>query len=143
MSDANLGLLCNVCGKIFKSRDALDFHIMYTKLSGHDVLQQVMYIVNVCNRFALLLMASKYLSGSTYFLMRKYLDMDQRCLNPVQKWPKISVIICVCNLSVWHCLLHQLAFATFKTCFLLIYTINSKLEIAEPVIESDIRVVTP
>ena len=41
MSDANLGLLCNVCGKIFKSRDALDFHIMYTKLPGHDVLQQV------------------------------------------------------------------------------------------------------
>ena len=40
MSGANLGLLCNVCGKIFKSRDALDFHIMYTKLPGHDVLQQ-------------------------------------------------------------------------------------------------------
>ena len=40
MSDANLGLLCNVCGKIFKSRDALDFHIMYTKLPGHDVVQQ-------------------------------------------------------------------------------------------------------
>ena len=40
MSDANLGLLCNVCGKIFKSRDALDFHIMYTKLPGHDILQQ-------------------------------------------------------------------------------------------------------
>ena len=39
MNDANLGLLCNVCGKIFKSRDALDFHIMYTKLPGHDVLQ--------------------------------------------------------------------------------------------------------
>ena len=47
MSDANLGLLCNVCGKIFKSRDALDFHIMYTKLPGHDVLQQVIYSVNV------------------------------------------------------------------------------------------------
>ena len=45
MSDANLGLLCNVCGKIFKSRDALDFHIMYTKLPGHDVLQQVIYSV--------------------------------------------------------------------------------------------------
>ena len=40
MSDANLGLLCNVCGKIFKSKDALDFHIMYTKLPGHDILQQ-------------------------------------------------------------------------------------------------------
>lgn len=40
MSESNLGLLCNVCGKIFKSRDALDFHIMYTKLPGHDVLQQ-------------------------------------------------------------------------------------------------------
>ena len=39
MNDANLGLLCNVCGKIFKSKDALDFHIMYTKLPGHDVLQ--------------------------------------------------------------------------------------------------------
>ena len=40
MADANLGLLCNVCGKIFKSKDALDFHIMYTKLPGHDILQQ-------------------------------------------------------------------------------------------------------
>lgn len=40
MSDANLGPLCTVCGKIFKSKDALDFHIMYTKLPGHDVLQQ-------------------------------------------------------------------------------------------------------
>ena len=47
MSDANLGLLCNVCGKIFKSRDALDFHIMYTKLPGHDVLQ----VKQWCNEY--------------------------------------------------------------------------------------------
>ena len=40
MNEANLGLLCNVCGKIYKSKDALDFHIMYTKMPGHDILQQ-------------------------------------------------------------------------------------------------------
>jgi hypothetical protein len=34
------GPLCTVCGKIFKTREALDFHIMYTKLPGHEILVQ-------------------------------------------------------------------------------------------------------
>ena len=40
MNEANLGPICSVCGKVFKTKDALDFHIMYTKLPGHDVLLQ-------------------------------------------------------------------------------------------------------
>ena len=40
MNTANLGPICSVCGKVFKTKDALDFHIMYTKLPGHDVLLQ-------------------------------------------------------------------------------------------------------
>lgn len=40
MVESRLGALCNVCGKIFKNKEALDFHIMYTKLPGHDLVVQ-------------------------------------------------------------------------------------------------------
>ena len=33
-----LGCMWDVCGKVFKNRDALEFHILSTKMPGHDVL---------------------------------------------------------------------------------------------------------
>ena len=42
MQESKLGVLCNVCGKMLKNKDALNFHIMNTKLPGHEAaLQQV------------------------------------------------------------------------------------------------------
>ena len=42
MTESKLGVLCNVCGKMLKNRDALNFHIMNTKLPGHEAaLQQL------------------------------------------------------------------------------------------------------
>ena len=37
--EKKLGSFCTVCGKVFRNRDALDFHIMTTKMPGHGVLQ--------------------------------------------------------------------------------------------------------
>jgi hypothetical protein len=39
ISDKKLGAICSVCGKVFRNRDALDFHVMTTKMPGHGVLQ--------------------------------------------------------------------------------------------------------
>ena len=42
MQESKLGVLCNVCGKMLKNKDALNFHIMNTKLPGHEAaLQQL------------------------------------------------------------------------------------------------------
>ena len=35
MQESKLGVLCNVCGKMLKNKDALNFHIMNTKLPGN------------------------------------------------------------------------------------------------------------
>lgn len=39
ISEKKLGAICTVCGKVFRNRDALDFHIMTTKMPNHGVLQ--------------------------------------------------------------------------------------------------------
>ena len=36
MQESKLGSLCNICGKMLKNKDALNFHIMNTKLPGHE-----------------------------------------------------------------------------------------------------------
>jgi hypothetical protein len=39
MKESKLGVLCNVCGKMLKNKDALNFHIMNTKLPGFNVIK--------------------------------------------------------------------------------------------------------
>ena len=38
MADGSLGALCPVCFKIFRNREALEFHILNTKMTGHEAL---------------------------------------------------------------------------------------------------------
>ena len=40
LNTKNLGSVCSVCGKVFRNKDALEFHIMTTKMAGHKILQQ-------------------------------------------------------------------------------------------------------
>ena len=40
MTNSKLGEMCPVCYKIFRNKDALEFHIMNTKMSGHEQLVQ-------------------------------------------------------------------------------------------------------
>ena len=40
MANSKLGEMCPVCYKIFRNKDALEFHIMNTKMMGHESLVQ-------------------------------------------------------------------------------------------------------
>ena len=40
MTNNKLGEMCHVCYKIFRNKDALEFHIMNTKMPGHELLVQ-------------------------------------------------------------------------------------------------------
>ena len=40
MTNSKLGEMCLVCYKIFRNKDALEFHIMNTKMPGHEFLVQ-------------------------------------------------------------------------------------------------------
>ncbi len=38
LSVAKVGSICTVCGKIFRNREALDNHILTTKMPGNSIL---------------------------------------------------------------------------------------------------------